>query len=325
MRLAYLLTPEESHQIHDQVIRLSETLSANLNPVNYFLFFEYVIADNLEFVKEINRILDRKEKWTDILGTRLRETYFKQQENEALHCEQEFSEVISELTESIHQQLDEHNHIAENLAQNPKEAKAIAAQLKKASRQLAKNMNNKNEQLQATRARLIQFKQTTMLDLVTRLNNKIHFEEYIEHILKEHQQLIILLIDIDHFEKYNDINGQHRADSLLRSYAKILQKESEQGYVWRIGADEFILLLTYDDLATINDKVNHIHKQLSLLEFKATSTQKATKQQPVTMVIDQLDEHYDLILKRMTKLINQNRNKGKIIISDHLEAALNQS
>lgn len=322
MRLAYLLTPEEMQHIHEQVLELLTELSANLNPINYFLLYEYVIADQIELVKDIDKLRDQQEKWSDTFGIRLINNHFKQQENQLLYCEQEFCEIINELTESINTQINEQQELVNRLSKNPKEVVSIAVQLKKSSRQLSQNITDKSEELQATRSRLIQFKQSLMLDLVTRLNNKIHFEEYIDHILKKQPQLIILLIDIDYFGRYNEKNGQRRADSLLRSYAKILQCEHETKLVWRTGADEFILLLPYDNTHEIEDKINAIHKKLSLLEFKATPTQTATRQQPVSIVADVLHENHELTLKTITTTMNLNRNKGKITLANDLMALL---
>ena len=54
----------------------------------------------------------------------------------------------------------------------------------------------------------------------------------------------IILFDVDHFKKYNDIFGHLKGDQILISVAKIIQGELRQiDCLARYGGEEFLVIL----------------------------------------------------------------------------------
>ena len=54
-----------------------------------------------------------------------------------------------------------------------------------------------------------------------------------------------MMVDIDHFKRYNDISGYLVADGVLQDVAGMLQKSlREHDFVARFGGEEFCLILT---------------------------------------------------------------------------------
>ncbi len=62
--------------------------------------------------------------------------------------------------------------------------------------------------------------------------------------------LILLLLDIDHFKKYNDHYGHQAGDEVLRAVGKILEKSVRNGtdIASRLGGEEFAILLSSHDV-----------------------------------------------------------------------------
>jgi diguanylate cyclase (GGDEF)-like protein/PAS domain S-box-containing protein len=95
-------------------------------------------------------------------------------------------------------------------------------------------------------------------DALTQLPNRYMFNEYLETTLeyckKNHIQLAILLIDIDHFKFINDTMGHGAGDQLLIQIAKRLQSLVRKcDFVSRQGGDEFIILMKDVDESTIRN------------------------------------------------------------------------
>ncbi|MDL4841143.1 sensor domain-containing diguanylate cyclase [Aquibacillus rhizosphaerae] len=69
-------------------------------------------------------------------------------------------------------------------------------------------------------------------------------EEWEQAIMKEHP-LSVILIDIDHFKKYNDLYGHLKGDTCLKTIAKILHDTItvEGGLSARYGGEEFVVIL----------------------------------------------------------------------------------
>lgn len=79
------------------------------------------------------------------------------------------------------------------------------------------------------------------LDGLTGLRNRAHYNEML-HDLNDASDLACLLMDIDHFKKYNDTFGHRQGDSALRSVAGIVKQFGDSHLVFRYGGEEYLLL-----------------------------------------------------------------------------------
>lgn len=61
--------------------------------------------------------------------------------------------------------------------------------------------------------------------------------------LSERDKVGFLLVDIDHFKLINDCNGHGRGDEVLRDFGGFLRRRVGQGAVFRMGGDEFLVVL----------------------------------------------------------------------------------
>ena len=57
-----------------------------------------------------------------------------------------------------------------------------------------------------------------------------------------------ILIDVDHFKRYNDRYGHLTGDTALRAVGQALQ-DVPNGATYRFGGEEFLLLVEFDDMA----------------------------------------------------------------------------
>jgi diguanylate cyclase (GGDEF)-like protein len=98
-------------------------------------------------------------------------------------------------------------------------------------------------------ARLMnEYKQLAYCDTITGLNNRARFKKDLEVVLaeaQEHQATIgLMLIDLDRFKNINDTLGHPVGDALLKVFAeRLIELVQYPGQVYRIGGDEFVLLI----------------------------------------------------------------------------------
>ncbi|MEK7470210.1 MAG: diguanylate cyclase [Planctomycetota bacterium] len=90
--------------------------------------------------------------------------------------------------------------------------------------------------------------QAAVRDPLTSLYNRRHFDTTARAMVAQakrfHHLLGVLMIDIDHFKKFNDTYGHDAGDVVLREFAKSLQATARGSDVMvRYGGEEFAVLL----------------------------------------------------------------------------------
>lgn len=115
-------------------------------------------------------------------------------------------------------------------------------------------------------------KKLSSIDTLTSLLNRRSFDEILvrELLLAQHNSKFITLaiLDIDHFKKYNDCYGHPQGDDALKRVSQVLLSvmQDKHSYAFRIGGEEFAILLVGDDeseskkrLQKVKDNIEALH------------------------------------------------------------------
>ena len=106
--------------------------------------------------------------------------------------------------------------------------------------------------------------QNSRTDFVTGVANRRHIndtlEQEIERAGRSDTHLSVILIDVDHFKRFNDSNGHQAGDQCLSTVADVLSASAKRSMdvIGRYGGDEFIMILPNTDAsaaARIAEKV----------------------------------------------------------------------
>ena len=99
-----------------------------------------------------------------------------------------------------------------------------------------------------------QLDEVAHFDVLTQVMNRRGYEDMLDRLWKDHQRrhapLALMLLDIDHFKKYNDNYGHIKGDECLRSVASALKNSLKRpiDVLARYGGEEFVVLLPDTDL-----------------------------------------------------------------------------
>lgn len=91
-------------------------------------------------------------------------------------------------------------------------------------------------------------RQLARLDVLSKLPNRLAFNEFLESpAARASQELALLMIDLNNFKNINDLVGHSGGDSVIRELADRLRIfQDHRTFVARIGGDEFVLVICAD-------------------------------------------------------------------------------
>jgi diguanylate cyclase (GGDEF)-like protein len=115
----------------------------------------------------------------------------------------------------------------------------------------------------------LEHRDRAVLDPLTGLLNRAALDTRVEEIEQQarvtHGAVAIVLLDLDHFKRINDELGHERGDEVLRNAAYEMRKSLRTfELAYRIGGEEFLLLLPGADLETGLDIAERIRARLAL-------------------------------------------------------------
>jgi len=97
------------------------------------------------------------------------------------------------------------------------------------------------------------FLHLTIIDQLTGIYNRRYLDGSLKKIISLHSRtggnLSVLMIDIDHFKKYNDTYGHEAGDGCLRAVVHALSQcvSRDEDFIARYGGEEFALVLPNTD------------------------------------------------------------------------------
>jgi len=155
------------------------------------------------------------------------------------------------------------------------------------------------------------------IDILSGLVNRRYFhalsEKYYERAKRYHQELSVLMIDIDNFKKINDTYGHHVGDDVIRSVGKILKQNNRKSdVVARYGGEEFIILLAETNV----DKAEKLAEDLRIKIEKHTIESDNHHLQVavsigVTSFNDMNDKDLNEMIQRADKALYSAKHHGK--------------
>lgn len=130
-----------------------------------------------------------------------------------------------------------------------------------------------NKELEEKKTLLEQY---AFYDKLTGLYNRHMFYEMIEkeqaHMRREGTQAILLLLDIDHFKRVNDLYGHPAGDKVLTGIGYILTSRLRKcDLISRWGGEEFLCCLTNTKLSESYTIANNLREMIAKAEFENLS------------------------------------------------------
>ena len=137
-------------------------------------------------------------------------------------------------------------------------------------------------------------------DGLTGLFNRGHFQEYFQQVWDraqyDHSHVSVLMLDVDHFKKYNDRYGHPSGDECLRQVAQVLASNLRRpgDLVARYGGEEFIAVLPGADGAAAAAAGERVRQAVESLQMRHEASPSASV---VTVSVGVASCRADFLLK----------------------------
>jgi diguanylate cyclase (GGDEF)-like protein len=116
-------------------------------------------------------------------------------------------------------------------------------------------------------------KNQSICDPLTGLFNRRYMEESLEREFSRANRskttVAIIMMDIDHFKRFNDTFGHQAGDALLRSLGDLLKRNTRgQDIACRYGGEEFVIVLSDSNLAGALQRAEILRQQVKQLSVE---------------------------------------------------------
>jgi diguanylate cyclase (GGDEF)-like protein/PAS domain S-box-containing protein len=113
----------------------------------------------------------------------------------------------------------------------------------------------------------------SIIDALTNLHNRRYFDESlkieISRAERKTQPISLLIIDIDHFKKFNDTYGHDVGDLVLQEVSGVLKKNIRASDIaCRMGGEEFVIILPDSTTNTAHERAEILRQKIEKIVLK---------------------------------------------------------
>jgi diguanylate cyclase len=221
------------------------------------LYNKYVVADGqIAFLRDANEVIDREiKKVMELLS-------------QSAKGAGQFGENLDQFSGQLNTQptVETLRNLVNKIAA---ETQVIAAQNQKLQGDLAVT----TDQLSDMRNKFERIHKESQIDSLTEVGNRKFFDQQIINEMIEAREkdlpLSLLMVDIDHFKKFNDSYGHLIGDQVLRLVARtMIENLKGKDIIARYGGEEFAILLPQTRVQDAERVANQLRVTLATKQIK---------------------------------------------------------
>ncbi len=153
--------------------------------------------------------------------------------------ESEFLDVATGLRQAA--EREDLSDLRQHILSQVKLITTLVEEMRQENRQIVAELE---KEMQAYRLRLDEVERSARRDALTGLSNRASFEQRAKEMIDARIPFSLVLADLNHFKRVNDMHGHLAGDELLRVFASRLKHQlRSDDMAARWGGDEFVILL----------------------------------------------------------------------------------
>jgi diguanylate cyclase len=318
-------------------------------PQFYELFYTYSTGVNPELNARVNAVFREGGASSD-LAQRLYDEFLKARDtNERIsNVSERMSQRIAAMNDAIDTAMATANAYSGTLETasdgldhdiEPGSLRALARQLlgethrmQEANRQLEAKLEASRIDIAGLQRDLDEVKRDSMLDPLTKIPNRKTFDEGLVRAIAESReeggQLSLLLLDIDHFKRFNDTWGHQTGDQVLRLVAMTLKSNIKgRDLAARYGGEEFAAILPHTDLDGARIVADNIRRAIQSKELLKRSTNEKLGRITASLGVAAFHagESPSMLIERADQCLYAAKNAGRNRVYSEVELMSNGS
>ena len=276
---------------------LTEMESAGIwpTPLNFELWLHYLGDPEGALAREITRLLDASDAFTEGTAEMLAAEYLprgrlsEEIRDAGAVLNRELTSVSDAIAAAQKSQAAYGVTLADasanmtkadapaNLQQVVNGLTVATSKVQRENATLERRLESSTKEVARLREHLEQVRRDAMTDALTNLANRKAFDEELlracDQADKDHSDLTLAVLDIDHFKRFNDTWGHQTGDQVLRYVASVIGRISKAPRVAaRYGGEEFAIIFPGESAAVVEEALNAIRVEIGSRALRRRST-----------------------------------------------------
>jgi diguanylate cyclase len=279
-----------------QVLPLMSKHNIPITPKNYTVYYTYVSGANSELKKAFDAIIAKRETIDDEKINFLYSQFcIENDENALRNLRSDLHQILIAILQEIIE-LTGHTEKYESLVSNSVAklsectsvhqikdvVNEIVLETKKMGgfgKTIQHKLRETTHELETIKKDFEKVKTEALIDFLTDIPNRKAFDDKlalsVREAFSENTDLCLLLIDIDHFKKFNDTYGHIVGDEVLKIVArKVIEIVRGRDFLARYGGEEFVVILPQTPLSGAKTVAENIRVFFDRTRLKLVSSSK---------------------------------------------------
>jgi len=326
---------EEIKKISSKIYTQSEKLNFPLSKKCYLVWYEYYEGKNQNLTVAVDEMIQNNKPFTHEVILDLYRQYLDHDEKEIMaQVQRETQRIIQDMLTEMLSVNDASNAYEKKLAtyskglENTNDTnqmqniiRSIVEDTKKvteSNQHLQKEFEKAKTQTETLSQELEKIEQVASTDALTGLSNRRIFDKEIQRLVDEYSStkvpFSIIMLDVDHFKKFNDTYGHQIGDLVLKNVGAILKNGLKgRDIPTRYGGEEFVILLPETTLKNACIVSEHLRIRIAVRPLLDPNTNEEITKVTISSGVSEirLDDNAETIVERADKALYLAKESGR--------------
>ena len=179
------------------------------------------------------------------------------------------------------------------------------------------HLSRTRQDLQESQKAAMELSELAVKDALTGIRNKMGYDKEVKKCVQEiadgQTDIGVAMIDLNYLKKINDTYGHDRGNVAIVTLCQIVCHIFDHSPVFRIGGDEFVVVLRGHDLEHIDDLIEEFRRQLKERQDNEELQywEKTSAAIGYAVYDSTVDSHFDSLFKRADEAMYKNKEAMK--------------